>query len=105
MGFWEELGMYKQYSIALGAALALGVAGMAGSAMAKVEVDTIIIGSSLSLTGKYSTNGFHTQKGHDFAVKRINDTGGVKVGGKSYKLKVVYYDDESTPSRASQLTE
>jgi branched-chain amino acid transport system substrate-binding protein len=59
----------------------------------------------LSLTGKYSTNGFHTQKGYDFAVKRINDTGGVKVGGKSYKLKVVYYDDESTPSRASQLTE
>ena len=52
--------MYKQYSIALGAALALGVAGMAGSAMAKVEGDTIILGSALSLTGKYSTNGFHT---------------------------------------------
>ena len=97
--------MYNKLPIALGAALAVGVAGFAGGAMAKVEGDTIIIGSSLSLTGKYSTNGFHTQKGYDFAVKRINDTGGVKVGGKSYKMKVVYYDDESTPSRASQLTE
>ena len=103
--FWEELGMYKQYSIVLGAALAVGVAGMAGGAMAKVEGDTIILGSALSLTGKYSTNGFHTQKGYDFAVDRINSMGGVKVGGKSYKLAITYYDDESTPSRASQLTE
>jgi branched-chain amino acid transport system substrate-binding protein len=31
--------------------------------------------------------------------------GGVKVGGKSYKLKVVYYDDESTPARGAQLAE
>lgn len=97
--------MFKKYSIAAGAALAVGLAGMVAPAVAKVEGDTIVIGSSLSFTGKYSTNGFHTQKGYDFAVKRINDTGGVKVGGKSYKLKVVYYDDESTPSRASQLTE
>ena len=97
--------MYNKLPIALGAALAVGVAGFAGGAMAKVEGDTIVIGSSLSLTGKYSTNGFHTQKGYDVAVKRINDTGGVKVGGKSYKMKIVYYDDESTPSRASQLTE
>ena len=29
--------MYKQYSIALGAALAVGIAGMSGGAMAKVE--------------------------------------------------------------------
>ena len=62
--------MYNKLPIALGAALAVGVAGFAGGAMAKVEGDTIVIGSSLSLTGKYSTNGFHTQKGYDFAVKR-----------------------------------
>jgi branched-chain amino acid transport system substrate-binding protein len=97
--------MYKKYSIALGAALAVSVAGVSGGAMAKVEGDTIILGSALSLTGKYSTNGFHTQKGYDFAVDRINSMGGVKVGGKSYKLAITYYDDESTPSRASQLTE
>ncbi len=97
--------MYKKYSVALGAALAIGVAGMAGGAMAKVEGDTITLGSALSFTGKYAANGFHTQKGYDFAVNRINEMGGVKVGGKSYKLAVKYYDDESQGSRAAQLAE
>lgn len=74
-------------------------------AQAKVEGDTIILGAAISLTGKYSTNGAHTQKGYDLAAKVINDNGGVKVGGKSYKIKVVYYDDESTPARGAQLAE
>ena len=97
--------MYKKYSIALSAAVAIGVAGMAGGAMAKVEGDTITLGSAISLSGKYSTNGLHTQKGYDFAVERINEAGGVKVGGKSYKLAIKYYDDESAANRATQLAE
>ncbi len=68
---------------------------MAAPASAKVEGDTIIIGSAISLTGKYSTNGENTKRGYDLAVERINSMGGVKVGGKSYKLKIIYYDDES----------
>ncbi|MDH3472243.1 MAG: amino acid ABC transporter substrate-binding protein [Rhodospirillales bacterium] len=92
---------------ALGAtALSLALAGAtSGPAAAKVEGDTIILGSAISLTGKYSTNGIHAQNGYELAVKKINDMGGVKVGGKAYKLKVVYYDDESTPARGSQLAE
>jgi branched-chain amino acid transport system substrate-binding protein len=78
---------------------------VAGAAQAKVEGDTIILGSAISLTGKYSTNGIHAKNGYELAVKKINETGGVKVGGKSYKLKVVYYDDESTPARGAQLAE
>ena len=76
-----------------------------GPVAAKVEGDTIYLGAPISLTGKYSTNGKNTQDGYDLAVKRINEMGGVKVSGKSYKLKVIYYDDESTPARAAQLTE
>ncbi len=72
---------------------------------AKVEGEEIILGSAISLTGKYSSNGLNAKNGYDFAVKRINEMGGVKVGGKSYKLKVVYYDDESTPARGAQLAE
>ncbi len=85
-----------------GTALALT---LVAGAQAKVEGDTIVLGSAISLTGKYSTNGIHAQRGYDIAVKRINEMGGVKVGGKSYKLKVVYYDDESTPARGAQLAE
>jgi branched-chain amino acid transport system substrate-binding protein len=76
-----------------------------GSASAKVEGNTIILGSAISLTGKYATNGIHAQKGYEFAVKKINDAGGVMVAGKSYKLKITYYDDESTPARGAQLAE
>ena len=87
-----------------GAAVAASLA-FSGSALAKVEGDTIILGSAISLTGKYATNGLHTQRGYDYAVKVINEKGGVNVGGKSYKLSVKYYDDESTPARGAQLAE
>jgi branched-chain amino acid transport system substrate-binding protein len=76
-----------------------------GSTSAKVEGDTVILGAPVSLTGKYSVNGKNTKDGYELAVKRINEMGGVKVDGKTYKLKVIYYDDESTPARGAQLTE
>ena len=78
---------------------------LAGSASAQADADTIVLGAPVSLTGKYSVNGKNTKDGYDLAVKRINEMGGVKVAGKTYKLKVIYYDDESTPARGAQLTE
>ena len=78
---------------------------LAWGAAGQAEGDTIVLGAAVSLTGKYSVNGKNTKDGYDLAVERINEMGGVKVGPKSYKLKVVYYDDESTPARAAQLTE
>ncbi len=83
---------------------ALAVAA-AGPAAAKVEGDTITLGSAISFTGKYSTNGIHAKNGYDLAVKKINEMGGIMVGGKTYKLAVQYYDDESTPARTAQLLE
>ncbi len=71
----------------------------------KVVGDKIVLGSAISLTGKYSSNGVHTQNGYNMAVERINSMGGVKVGGKSYKFEIIYYDDESNPKRAAQLAE
>ena len=90
-------------TIASGVALAGLVA--AAPTAANVVGDTIILGSAISLTGKYATNGIHAQNGYEIAVKKINEMGGVTVGGKSYKLKVTYYDDESTPARGAQLAE
>ena len=45
---------------------------------AKVVGDKIVLGSAISLTGKYSSNGVHTQNGYNMAVDRINSMGGVK---------------------------
>ena len=72
---------------------------------AKVVGDKIVLGAAVSLTGKYSSNGVHTQNGYNMAVERINSMGGVKVGGKTYKFEIIYYDDESNPKRAAQLAE
>lgn len=84
---------------------ALLLATLAGDATGAEGDNTIVLGAAVSLTGKYSVNGKNTKDGYDLAVKRINERGGVKVGGRSYLLKVVYYDDESTPARGSQLAE
>ncbi|WP_436641524.1 amino acid ABC transporter substrate-binding protein [Microbaculum sp. FT89] len=81
---------------------AAGLAALGGAAFAE---DTITLGSAVSLTGNYSTNGEHTQRGYDLAVEKINEAGGIKVGDKTYKLEVKYYDDESTPARGAELAE
>jgi branched-chain amino acid transport system substrate-binding protein len=100
----EEMEMRNELSIAhgLAAALALSAAAVAGQTHAE---DTIALGSAISITGKYSQEGKNASDGYNFAVKKINDAGGVKVGGKTYKLEVKYYDDESTPARTAQLLE
>jgi branched-chain amino acid transport system substrate-binding protein len=91
-------------------ALALASAGLlllygAGGVLAQKEGDTIVLGAAVSLTGKYAVNGKNTKDGYDLAIKRLNEMGGVKIGGKPYKLMVLYYDDESTPARGAQLAE
>ncbi|MGV8997210.1 MAG: amino acid ABC transporter substrate-binding protein [Parvibaculaceae bacterium] len=87
-----------------GALAVLASFALAGSVYAD-DASTIRLGAAVSLSGKYSTNGVFTRNGYDLAVARINETGGVKVGGKTYKLEIVYYDDESTPARGAQLAE
>ena len=91
-------------ALALVSAALLLLHGAAG-AFAQKAGDEIVLGAAVSLTGKYSVNGKNTKDGYDIGIKRLNEMGGVKVSGKTYKLKVVYYDDESTPARGAQLAE
>jgi len=75
--------IYKLYFaglvLVLAAALSLPV-------QAKVVGNKIILGSAISFTGKYSSNGIHASNGYNLGVKRVNEMGGVKVGGKTYML-------------------
>ena len=80
-------------------------AAMLALPFAAAAQEYITLGSAISLTGKYSTNGVHAKNGYDFAIDKINAAGGLTVGGKTYLLKVIYYDDESTPARGAQLAE
>src|SRR3974390_343208 len=86
----------------LTAALSLCAAPIAAHAE---DCDTIQLGAAVSMTGIYAANGHNTRDGYDFAVKKINNEGGVTIDGKCYKFEVKKYDGESTPARAAQLVE
>ena len=82
--------MKKMYKFVLVLLSTLGlILGTTSTSFSKVEGDTIILGAAVSLTGKYSSNGVHTQNGYNMAVERINIMGGVKVGGKTYKFDII----------------
>ncbi|MBY8974470.1 amino acid ABC transporter substrate-binding protein [Rhodobacteraceae bacterium NNCM2] len=87
------------------AAATLAVASLTAAPAAAEDCDIIKLGSAISLTGKYSTNGIHAKNGYEFAIQKIKDNGGFKVGDKCYNFEVIYYDDESTPARGAQLAE
>ncbi|MBX2868671.1 MAG: amino acid ABC transporter substrate-binding protein [Acidiferrobacterales bacterium] len=69
------------------------------------DCETLTLGSAISLTGKYATNGVHAKNGYEFAIKKIDENGGVKVGDKCYNFEVIYYDDESKGDRGATLAE
>jgi len=81
-----------------GLALTLG-------AMSALAADTIVFGAAISITGKTAKEGGYTRDGYQIAIDKINETGGIKVGGKTYKLELKYYDDETKPERTAQLIE
>ncbi len=88
----------------LGAALVATMTVGAGSALA-AECETITLGSAISLTGKYATNGVHAKNGYEFAIQKIDENGGIKMGDKCYNFSVIYYDDESKGDRGATLAE
>jgi len=65
----------------------------------------IHLGSAISLTGKYATNGVHAKNGYEYAIQVIKDNGGVMIDGKCYNFRVTYYDDESKGDRGATLAE
>jgi branched-chain amino acid transport system substrate-binding protein len=67
--------------------------------------DVITFGAALSLTGGTATEGRLVKEGYDFYVRHINEKGGIKVGDKTYKVAIKYYDDASTAATSVQLYE
>jgi branched-chain amino acid transport system substrate-binding protein len=74
-------------------------------ALPAAAADTIVFGAAVSLTGKTAKEGEYTRDGYNFLVDKINEMGGITVGGKKVKVSVKYYDDESKSERTAQLIE
>jgi branched-chain amino acid transport system substrate-binding protein len=94
----------KTLSLGLSSILIFCVALLfSGSAFAAQNV--IKLGCAMSFTGAQNRTGKLYVDSYKYAVEAINKAGGVKVGGKHYKLKLVFYDDESKPTESSKLVE
>jgi branched-chain amino acid transport system substrate-binding protein len=78
------------------------VAGVGQDAMAQ---DVIRVGAPLPLTGPLSPEGIKQKQGYDLWAEIANARGGVKVGGKAYKIEIVYVDYASNTPRAVQTAE
>jgi branched-chain amino acid transport system substrate-binding protein len=65
----------------------------------------ITFGATISITGVLAQEGQYTRDGYLMAINTINQEGGLKIGNKTYRLALRYYDDESQPSLAVHLYE
>jgi len=92
----------KKYSLL---SILMAMASLLFTQAAVAACGEIVIGSAISLTGKYATNGIHAKNGYEYAIQKIKDAGGVMIDGKCYNFKVIYYDDESKGDRGATLAE
>jgi branched-chain amino acid transport system substrate-binding protein len=74
-------------------------------ALAAPDDTEIRVGAVLPLTGKESKIGGAYKVATEFAVKEINDAGGVDVHGKKMKINLVLLDDTSDAAKSAQLVE
>jgi len=87
----------------LGRWIGLAAVALLLSATTAWSADTIVLGTAMSLTGKYAREGKFYVDGYNITVDAINKAGGVKVGGKAYKLELKMYDDQSDPNLCVRL--
>src|ERR1700761_4457349 len=97
---WMSGSKLVRCAFVLGAALMTIVSG----SVARAE-DVIRFGAPLPLTGPLAPEGIKQQQGYDLWAEQANKAGGISVGGKKYKVEIVYTDYQSNTPRAVQTTE
>jgi branched-chain amino acid transport system substrate-binding protein len=81
----------------------LAAAAFALPAAPAAAEDTVTIGFTYSQTGPLNVDSLGQQRGYEFWRDEVNAAGGIKAGGKSYKVNFVNYDDQSVGGRVQQL--
>jgi len=87
------------------AAAVLAAGGAAVLPQTAAADDVITFGAALSATGRDAREGALTKQGYDFWKDYVNSQGGIKVGGKLYKVDIKYYDDQSDSATSAKLVE
>ncbi len=73
------------------------------STQIKTSDVVIKVGATVSMTGKYQTEGLRVLNGYKMAVNEINNGSGVVIGNTRYNIKLIVYDDQSSATKAGQL--
>ena len=98
--------MTRRWGVPAALAMAAALVG-AGPAAAKIGScdDPILLGTTISETGPFSTLTDNWKKMTEIFFEEINAAGGVYVEACKKKLpvKIVIYDDQSNPSTATSL--
>ena len=84
-------------------AIAAATAALALTVPAFADDDTITIGMTVSTTGALNVDSLGQQRGFEMWRDEVNAAGGIKAGGKQYKVKLITYDDQSQGARVQQL--
>ncbi len=84
-------------------AFSLAPALLPGSAA--LAQNSVRVGAPLPLTGPLSPEGIKQKEGYDLWAETANAKGGIKAGGKTYKVEIVYVDYASNTPRAVQAAE
>jgi branched-chain amino acid transport system substrate-binding protein len=101
----SKLLTYKQFALrCLAAALCLTLT-VAPAVAQTTQAQTIKIGAPLALTGGLADEGKKQQIAYDMWLKRVNDAGGINVGGKKMKVELIIYDYQTNEQRAQQMAE
>lgn len=87
------------FSVMAGLSLAIGMGGAANAQ------DVIKFGAPLPLTGALAPEAIKQKQGYDLWAEEANKAGGINVGGKRYKVEIVYTDYQSSTPRSVQTTE
>ena len=86
-------------------AIAMAVSATALFGAGAAAQDVIRVGAPLPLTGPLSPEGIKQQRGYNLWAETANAKGGIKAGGKTYKIEIVYVDYASNTPRAVQTAE
>jgi branched-chain amino acid transport system substrate-binding protein len=62
---------------------------------------TVVIGGIAFLTGPAAAGGMAAKQGWELAVDKYNKAGGLKIGGDTYKIKLIVEDDAMSADQAA----
>jgi ABC-type branched-subunit amino acid transport system substrate-binding protein len=88
--------------------IAAGIAAAGATAFVTIPAlaqDVIKVGAPLPLTGPLAPEGLKQKRGYDLWAEAATAKGGIKAGGKTYKIEIVYTDYASNTPRAVQAAE